>query len=212
MKYRKVSFVIALAGAAVLSLAHDTQASLIQWPTSSGGNGHYYMVTDQTMTWTDADTLATSLGGYLATVQSAAENDFLRDNFFPDNVPGNTSQIFWIGLNDAANEGTFVWSNGEPVGYTNFEPGEPNNYTGGAIGTPDGEDYVAINWYYGNAVGGAVYGSWNDTPNAGTTFAGGATQPYAAIIEFVPEPSSFALATGLLLSLAAADWFRRRAT
>src|SRR5690606_14252759 len=33
----------------------------------------------------------------------------------------------WIGMNDTAEEGTWVWSSGEPVGYTNWAANEPNS-------------------------------------------------------------------------------------
>ena len=33
----------------------------------------------------------------------------------------------WIGINDIAVEGTFVWSDGSPNAYTRWNWGEPNN-------------------------------------------------------------------------------------
>ncbi|XP_071485675.1 echinoidin-like [Diadema antillarum] len=37
---------------------------------------------------------------------------------------------FWFGLNDIDSEGTFVWSDGSPVDYTKWIPGQPTNYGG----------------------------------------------------------------------------------
>ena len=34
----------------------------------------------------------------------------------------------WIGLNDIAEEGTFVWTDGSPNTYAKFTDGEPDNY------------------------------------------------------------------------------------
>ena len=33
----------------------------------------------------------------------------------------------WIGANDLETEGTFVWSDGTELDYTNWYPGQPNN-------------------------------------------------------------------------------------
>ena len=37
----------------------------------------------------------------------------------------------WIGMTDAVTENTWVWSDGEPVTYTNWKGGEPNNWLEG---------------------------------------------------------------------------------
>ena len=35
---------------------------------------------------------------------------------------------YWVGLNDIAQEGTWVWSDGTPNDYQNWAPSEPNDY------------------------------------------------------------------------------------
>ncbi|MEM9089812.1 MAG: DUF4347 domain-containing protein, partial [Cyanobacteria bacterium P01_F01_bin.53] len=128
-------------------------------------NGKNYQLTTGAKSWKEAQAEAISLGGSLVTINSAAEQQWLRDTF------GNSERL-WIGLTDKATEGQFQWANGEAVTYTNWAPGEPNDYKfGGAF--PGGEDYTVMNW---NASG-----QWNDTPdNYIGTFRG--------IIE-VPETS-----------------------
>lgn len=84
-------------------------------------NGHFYFSTDETMTWPDAEALAQSMGGHLVTVNDQVEMDWLLSTF------GSGQTNFWIGLNDIDNEGTYVWSSGEPVTYTNWAYQEPDN-------------------------------------------------------------------------------------
>jgi len=118
-------------------------------------------------TWEQAKAEAEADGGYLVAIGSAAENQWITDNFL--SIVTGTHQV-WIGYNDLAVEGTWVWSNGEPVIYINWDPGEPNNQ--------NNEDYGAIN----NTFNTHPIGTWNDM----STFV----QP--GIIE-VPEPASLSL-------------------
>ncbi len=94
-----------------------------QWDTAVGGNGHYYVLLPH-LDWNQSNELARSFGGQLTDIQTVAENDFIAANF--------GSQNPWIGLNDQANEGTFVWSSGiayDPQVFNRFGPGEPNGQT-----------------------------------------------------------------------------------
>ncbi len=70
-------------------------------------NGHNYYLSDNPLNWAAANTAATDAGGYLATMNDQAENDFLQSNL------GN--QLVFIGYNDAASEGSGAWANGETV-------------------------------------------------------------------------------------------------
>ncbi len=83
-------------------------------------NGNQYVLTNGAKTWEQAQAEAESLGGNLVTINAAAEETWLKQNF------GDT-EGFWIGINDIATEGQFVWASGEAVTYTNWAPGEPNN-------------------------------------------------------------------------------------
>lgn len=69
---------------------------------------------------------AASLGGHLATIGSGTENDVV----FLDVMTFATTSARWIDLSDQASEGTFVWSTGEAVSFTNWASGEPNNGSG----------------------------------------------------------------------------------
>ena len=106
-------------------------------------NGHHYYFSDAAVEWPVADAAATALGGYLATIADAGENVFVAT------VAGGGGIFAWIGFTDQVSEGTFEWVTGEPVTFTGWNPGEPNNEFGI-------EDWTEIN-RFGS-------GTWNDLP------------------------------------------------
>ena len=163
-------------------------ATVISGPTINPANEHiYYLLSSDT--WTASESEAISLGGHLATINVLAENTWVFDTFFPQTT-GPTRSL-WIGLNDAASSGNFVWSSGEPVIYTNWYSGEPNN-----IGL---EHYV-------NMVEEAAPGEWNNLQDFAQNGPGGSVQ--YGVAEVVPEPTPCAtLVVGASLFLTA---FRRR--
>ena len=85
-------------------------------------NGHRYYKAYCAKQWDDASDDANAIGGYLAVINDAGENQFIKNN-----VGGND---YWIGLTDEVTEGTFEWVNNDPVSYTNWKSGEPNNAGG----------------------------------------------------------------------------------
>ena len=64
----------------------------------------------------DAMTQATAENAYLVSINDEAENDWLQGIF--------ERERFWIGLNDVAEEGQWIWHSGEPVTYTNWREHE----------------------------------------------------------------------------------------
>ncbi len=98
-------------------------------------NGNrYYRRTNDCITYSEAYNYAQSIGGHLLTINSAEENNFISNN---------TDGAVWIGFTDAYSEGNFSWNTGEPVNYTNWEPGQPNN-------SDNDQDYTVIyngKWY-----------------------------------------------------------------
>lgn len=107
-------------------------------------NGHYYQVYDTPMTWDEAKAYCESLGGHLATITSAEENNFIKDL-----VSSGTKNVYWLGASDAEQEGVWKWVTSEPFEFTNWSYGEPND--DGEISTP--EDYLEM---YKSS------GKWND--------------------------------------------------
>ncbi len=115
-------------------------------------NGHTYHLL-RGGSWTTAEATAISLGGHLATIDDQAEHDWVLAQWH--NWQGVDVDL-WIGFNDAALEGAFMWADGTPVGYTNWDLNEPND--GGT-----GEDCTAMRKNNPAAF-------WNDLANAPTGF------------------------------------------
>ncbi len=100
-------------------------------------NGHFYYCSNSPDTWQNAQNTCATYGGYLAVVNDAAENTYLSNLL--------TIQSAYIGLSDHVLEGSFQWVNGDPVTYTNWYVGQPNNYN-------NQQDYVEM----------LNDGTWND--------------------------------------------------
>jgi hypothetical protein len=133
---------------AIMEVNSGTAATISGYTLVGTFGGHTYYKSVAKQTWPEASAMAMASGGYLVTITSMAENDFVFNNGVKDpSVPvGAFDRGIWIGLNDAMTEGRFVWANGEAVSYTNWEPGEPNNF-------PPGEDFgTMLPWD----------GKWND--------------------------------------------------
>jgi hypothetical protein len=103
-------------------------------------NGHHYLVID-CGEWSDCEKQAVSKGAHLVTINDQAEQEWLIESF-------GERELYWTGLNDELEEGTWAWTSGETVDYTNWAPGEPNDKW------ECGEDYVFFSW--------RSPGQWND--------------------------------------------------
>jgi hypothetical protein len=116
-----------VVGAFTVTVSEPLRTNTANTPAVRFGiyNGHTYLAYPTTLTWPQAEAYAQSLGGHLATVNDAGENQWLRTNY-ADNA-------YWIGFNDLTNEGTFQWASGESITYSNWAGGYPlGNDPGGA--------------------------------------------------------------------------------
>ncbi len=176
-----------------LSLAASANGAVLVGPVVSPVNGHSYLLLTQN-TWQNSEAEAVTLGGHLATVRSAEENAWIYEAFAP-HFGGAEFQL-WIGLNDAAQEGVFQWVSGEPLGYTNWAPGEPNNGFG-----INEEDFVHM---VGTPFGGPPQPQqWNDARGDEIVAFG----TYHGVVEIVPAPSTLGAAAAALFGVS-----RRRRT
>ena len=83
-----------------------------------------YFIFDQGATWHHASKLCQQLGGYLARIESAEENEFLKELVRQRNVK---VKACWIDGSDALEEGKWMLSNGQPMLYTDWGRNEPQN-------------------------------------------------------------------------------------
>lgn len=133
----------------------------------------------QLLSWLNMDTAqeaeeyCESLGGHLATITSAEEDAFvyqyMRENFSYESA--------YFGLTDAGHEGEWMWVTGEPVSYTNWENGEPNNGIENTDQYP--ENYGLYYYDFSN-------GKWNDGDFGVYTYRGGT----AFICEWENKPET----------------------
>ncbi|XP_072021026.1 uncharacterized protein [Amphiura filiformis] len=86
-----------------------------------------------------------SMGAELTSIHSEAENDFIYQL-----METRGKRIVWTGLHDTSREGSFEWTDGTPLDYSNWKSGEPND-------SGFGEDCVDMSSYA--VVNGQ---SWND--------------------------------------------------
>jgi hypothetical protein len=105
---------------------------------------HRYKEITTLMTWNEAEIYAESLGGYLATVTSQAENDFLWNTFdigTPQQPPLPGHPLlggFQLPGTPEPDTG-WQWVTGEEWNYTNWGSGQPDDAWGG-------QDYLTF-WY-----------------------------------------------------------------
>ena len=87
---------------------------------------------DRKLSWTDAESYCQSwsAGAHLASIHSVEDQKFVQTNF---------PQDIWLGGNDLAKEGTWVWSDGTPWDYSDWSSGQPDN--GGS-----NQDCLKGNW------------------------------------------------------------------
>ena len=145
---------------------------------SETNEGHTYALTSSTMSWDSAVTAAAAVGGYLATLNTKAENIWLYEKF---GTYGGSARDLWIGALDNVTEDTWYWYNGGvsdnisvgakwPDGTDKWASGEPNDYNNG---TP-GEDCGTIR-------GSLNVSTWNDMPCSNAN--GGQYTAFYGIIE-----------------------------
>ena len=178
--------IVALAATASLGCWFTpASAAVVEWTVASGGNGHFYERVDTPVAFATARAAALAsihngLAGYLVTVTSEEENQFLID------LAGG---IGWTSGSDEAVEGTWRWLDGPEAGVAYWKDGVTLTYADWGAGEPNTfrgiqEDYMVIKF------GQTAF--WNDLPfDSGQGYY--VEYSAAPTTGGVPEPSAWAL-------------------
>ena len=177
---KKISFI-------VIILCLLSCSNVFALPVYNPSTGHSYEAFSGTFDWTVAKNNAIANGGYLVTLTSQAENDWVWNNI----ITGGHPSYYWIGgyqlpgSNEPA--GGWNWVTGENGNWLNWNLGEPNNNQPGAtINEDSGQFWNNGKWndVSGNSAN-TIYGTGSQ---AGNTYYQGYIVEYA-----VPEPATMSL-------------------
>jgi len=128
---------------------------VVQWKPGDGGNGHFYQAVSvdpgNGISWTDANAYAQGRQGYLATIASQNENDFvfaLIDDakYWRLTSTGRYLMGPWLGgsRTPGSKDPKTNWSwakKDEAFSYSNWSPGQPDN----SDGHEDSLEFYSIN-------------------------------------------------------------------
>jgi len=188
---------------ALSALSPTASAAPVQWTIGSGGNGHFYegVLFGADINWPQAKTEAENRGGYLATITSGAEGDFLvnsvipSDSFWQVDTRGPAfTDLFgpWIGGTQPTGSpepsGNWQWITGESFSPALWALGEPNN----------GNDEMYLH-FYGKF--GVKENTWNDYRNDNPA-GGGNIRSFVVEYDAIPEPATTALVAALTICAA----------
>lgn len=90
-------------------------------PTTFTWKRHRYEIYDDLLTWNEAKAKCESLGGHLATITSKEEQDAIANA-----IQSCVRSAFYLG----GEMGEDTWITGEPIEYTNWAEGQPDNSKG----------------------------------------------------------------------------------
>jgi hypothetical protein len=124
-----------------------TLACPADWTEMADGERCVQVFADGISTWQEAQTECNTMGGDLARISDADENEQITTMAAEAGMPG---EHFWIGYNDLDTEGDWTWADGGPVTYENWRPGEPAG---------DDDDYSHCGTIYFIE---SMWGLWND--------------------------------------------------
>ncbi len=125
----------------VLDACQFEPPGAFQWPIINGGNGHWYRVDSPAggVTRLEAQTLASALGGRLASMHSSLEATWVAARAEHD--PSIDGEV-WLGATQSGAystpDGGWGWDDGMSWSWTNWDSGEPDDDDGVEDGEEDG--------------------------------------------------------------------------
>lgn len=149
MKNQRHIIILAVIGLILLSITVQADTTKLVNPA----NGHSYQRFDAQVPWTVAKDNCSGLAGYLVTITSQAEQDWIYNSHLMG------VQVFLGALENS--DGTWQWITGEPFNYTHWASGYPLNDSW-SLKNPFTTDYgywTNIHYTYGESK--AYICEWN---------------------------------------------------
>ena len=144
-------FLFASAAMLLIIIANGVRAGILSGPVTNPANGHdYYLLTPDT--WSASEFDAERLGGTLAVIQNAAEQEWVFSKF--GDFRG-TNRSLWIGRRRSWPGGPFASVTDAKMVYFNWDAGQPDN-AGGS------ENFIQI----------LTTGKWNDNTDTANPVCG----------------------------------------
>ena len=111
--------------------------------------GHAYKFFAEVMTWHRAKQRCEEMGGHLAIITSAKEDQFVAKLAKKKIKSPARMDGFWLGGTDEVKEGDWNWIDGTGLVYTNWGDGQPNN--------KGNQEHYLLYWLHGE--------KWSDQPD-----------------------------------------------
>ena len=122
-------------------------------------NGHHYLLSNVNISHPEAKERCESADGHLVRIENAREQEFVARL-----ASKGVHSHYWIDGSDRQKEGTWIFSDGTPMSYFNWGPGEPSKFPG--------ENYLMI-------IPEGDWRGWHDVP-----YTGNGNEPSGFICEW----------------------------
>uniref|UniRef100_A0AAY4ESJ8 C-type lectin domain-containing protein n=1 Tax=Denticeps clupeoides TaxID=299321 RepID=A0AAY4ESJ8_9TELE len=120
------------------------RASLLGVMVPTTMMARWALVVDEPKPWEEAEAACRKEGGHLTSVDMSYDQAFIAGAV----VQGKSDA--WIGLRRQEDSGVYSWTDGWPVFFTHWGPGEPSNHKGEGCVSMHAPSYF-------------IHGTWNDT-------------------------------------------------